>query len=66
MSPTLGQKFLRLVSPKFEEQRVQDRIAISQMLAYCEDINRTVKSMNGHVSDHPLVREWNSKKPSST
>jgi hypothetical protein len=56
---SIGQKVLKFLSPENEKSRMELRLLLAQNQANSEDINRTVKMMNGHM--HECIEGW--KKP---
>jgi hypothetical protein len=58
----LSKRLLRWIDPKQEKKRQEFRMCLSQSMANAEDVTRTVKLMNGHLTEHPLVQEWRLKK----
>jgi hypothetical protein len=58
----LSVKILRWLDPKQEENRKDFRMCLTENMANAEDVTRTVRLMNGHLSDHPLIQEWRLKK----
>lgn len=57
MTPNLGQRFLKLIAPKFEDERIKYRLEMARRTAIAEDVSRTISKMNGHAADL-----WNPKK----
>jgi hypothetical protein len=59
MNLTLSKRVLRFLSPKQEEERREFRMALSKTMANAEDVTRTVRIMNGHLSEH--IAQWKKK-----
>lgn len=59
MTLSLSKTLLRMIAPKYENNRQEFRMALNKTMANAEDITRTVKLMNGHMAEH--IAEWKKK-----